>query len=72
MTTRMLLHLIEHANSTQIFAWDSNGPLKTQISDAIFAVRTAGDSNLESTNLMDAIFDTDLERQSEVGNSTDL
>jgi hypothetical protein len=68
----MLLHLIEYANSTQILAWDSNGPIKTEISDAIFAVRSDEDSNLESTNLMSAVFDTDLEGQSEVGNSTDL
>lgn len=65
VTTRMLLHLIEYANSTQILAWDSNGPLKTVISDAIFAVHSAEDSDLESTNLMTAVFDTDLERQSE-------
>lgn len=68
----MLLHLNEYANSTQIFAWDSSGPIKTEIFDAIFAVRSAEDSN-ESTNLMSAAFDTDLEAQSsEVGNSTDL
>jgi len=68
----MLLHLIEYANSTQILAWDSSASPKTEIFDAIFAVRSAQDSDLESTNLMSAVFDTDLERQSEVGNSTDL
>ncbi|EDR08587.1 uncharacterized protein LACBIDRAFT_296897 [Laccaria bicolor S238N-H82] len=62
ITTRMLLHLIEYANSTQIFG-DSSGHIKTEIFDAIFAVRSAEDSDLETTNLMSAVFDTDLERQ---------